>query len=76
MFYDPNARNLVAEVSRKEVCVYGANNTGPRLLVVDCGCKNNIIRQFVNRGARVTVVPWDYDFSEEEYDGRSQPSSA
>jgi carbamoyl-phosphate synthase (ammonia) len=68
-FGDPNARNLVAEVSTKEVVMYGADNAGPLILVVDCGCKYNIIRQFVSRGARVKVVPWDHDFSAEEYDG-------
>eukprot|EP00501_MAST-03F_sp_TOSAG23-6_P000414 GSMAST32.ASY1.ANO1.426.1 assembled CDS len=32
-------------------------------MVVDCGMKNNMIRCFVDRGAEVTVVPWNYDFT-------------
>jgi len=43
---DPNRRHLVAEVSRKEVVVYGKDLT-PVILAFDCGMKNNIIREFV-----------------------------
>jgi len=66
----PNARNLVAEVSVPEVNVYGAGNP-LKIIAVDCGMKNNIIRQLVKRGAELTVVPWDYPFAEKmgEYDG-------
>lgn len=31
-----------------------------RITVVDCGIKYNQIRCLAQRGARVTVVPWDY----------------
>mmetsp|Transcript_69997 Transcript_69997/g.158248 ORF Transcript_69997/g.158248 Transcript_69997/m.158248 type:complete len:1336 (-) Transcript_69997:184-4191(-) len=69
-FEDPNARNLVAEVSVPEVRVFGKGNS-VKVLAVDCGIKNNIIRELVRKGAEVTVVPWDYKFSEavSEYDG-------
>ena len=40
---DPNARNLVAEVSIKEPRVFNKGMT-PRVVAVDCGIKNNIIR--------------------------------
>lgn len=33
---------------------------GVRILAVDCGIKYNQIRCLCERGARVTVVPWDY----------------
>eukprot|EP00928_Gymnodinium_smaydae_P000483 TRINITY_DN10184_c0_g1_i4.p1 TRINITY_DN10184_c0_g1~~TRINITY_DN10184_c0_g1_i4.p1 ORF type:complete len:1610 (+),score=410.00 TRINITY_DN10184_c0_g1_i4:703-4830(+) len=40
------------------------------ILAVDCGMKNNIIRYFVNVcRVKMTVVPWDYDFSNESFDG-------
>jgi len=67
---DVNERNLVAEVSFPEKRVFGKGNP-VRVLAVDCGMKNNIIRELVKKGAEVTVVPWDYKFSEElgEYDG-------
>lgn len=31
-----------------------------RITVVDCGIKFNQIRCLAQRGARVTLVPWDY----------------
>lgn len=31
-----------------------------RITVVDCGIKYNQIRCLAQRGARVTVVPWDF----------------
>jgi carbamoyl-phosphate synthase small subunit len=65
-FADPNRRNLVAEVSTKEPVVYG--NGAAKVLVVDCGVKNNIMRCFLKRGVQVIRVPWDYDFMETEYD--------
>ncbi|CAM9724691.1 unnamed protein product, partial [Phaeothamnion confervicola] len=69
-FDDPNKRNLVAEVSAKAPKVYGKGN-GVRVLAVDCGIKNNIIRMLVKKGAEVTVVPWDHDLSGDlaNYDG-------
>jgi carbamoyl-phosphate synthase small subunit len=40
------------------------------ILVVDCGIKNNIIRYLVNiLRVKTTVVPWDYDFTNDEFDG-------
>ena len=40
------------------------------ILAVDCGIKNNIIRYLVNvLRAKVTVVPWVYDFTEDSFDG-------
>ena len=57
---DPNVRNLVAEVSTKEIVYYGKGNP-LKILAVDCGIKSNIIRMLVDRGAEVKLVPWDYD---------------
>ncbi|XP_050310557.1 CAD protein isoform X2 [Anthonomus grandis grandis] len=65
---DPNLRNLVAEVSTKKTITY--NPTGsPRICAVDCGLKFNQIRCFINRGARVDLVPWDHKLNVDEYDG-------
>ena len=67
---NPNTRNLVAEVSTKEVKVYGKGNP-VKILAVDCGMKFNIIRQLCDRGAELTVVPYDYPFAAElhKFDG-------
>ena len=64
---DPNKNNLVAEVSIKENKIYG--NFDKKIILVDCGVKNNIIRCFLKRNITVIRVPWNYDFSNEEYDG-------
>ena len=56
---DPNACHLVKEVSTTEVKVYGEGNPH-KVMAVDCGIKANIIRMLCERGAEVTVVPYDY----------------
>jgi carbamoyl-phosphate synthase small subunit len=66
--YDPNLDNLVDQVSHKERVVYG--NGKYRILLVDCGVKFNIIRYLLKDGDTTVIrVPWDYDFSKEEFDG-------
>ncbi len=66
-FYDPNKENLVAIASCKEREVYGKGEH--KVVLIDCGVKNNIIRCLIDRNATVIRVPWDYDFTGEEYDG-------
>jgi carbamoyl-phosphate synthase small subunit len=66
-FYDPNTTNLVADVSTKERMIYGSGKY--RVLLVDCGVKNNIIRCLLERDVTVIRVPWDHDITSEEYDG-------
>ncbi|XP_009995229.1 PREDICTED: carbamoyl-phosphate synthase [ammonia], mitochondrial [Chaetura pelagica] len=67
-FADPNKQNLIAEVSTKEVKVYGRGNP-IKVIAIDCGLKHNVIRLLVKRGAEVHLVPWDHDFTSMEYDG-------
>jgi len=64
---DPNRENLVARVSQKQPKEYGEG--AKRVLLIDCGCKHNIIRSLLKRDVRVLAVPWDWDFSKENYDG-------
>ncbi len=66
-YYDPNLENLVAQVSIKEPELYGDHKK--RVVLIDTGCKKNIIRSFLMRGVSVLRVPWDYDFSKEKFDG-------
>jgi carbamoyl-phosphate synthase small subunit len=66
-FYDPNKENLVKQVSIKEKKVYG--NGKYIIMLVDCGVKYNIIRNLLKRDTTVMRVPWDYDFTKDEYDG-------
>ena len=65
--YDPNKENLVAQVSIKEKKQYGEGRY--KILLIDCGVKYNIVRNLIKRDATVIMVPWDYDFSAEDFDG-------
>lgn len=65
--YDPNAENLIAKVSCDVVETYGEGEH--KVVLIDCGTKNNIIRCLLNRNTTVVRVPWDYDFTQEDYDG-------
>ena len=71
-------------VACKEVTVYKAQpamdveningskaavTDGKKVVVVDCGVRHSIIRGLLSRGAEVIRVPYDYDFTEMEYDG-------
>ncbi|NXC07115.1 CPSM synthase, partial [Orthonyx spaldingii] len=67
-FTDPNKQNLIAEVSTKEVKIYGRGNP-IKVVAVDCGLKHNVIRLLVKVGAEVHLVPWDHDFTGMDYDG-------
>ena len=66
-WYDPNKDNLVEQVSPTEKQVYG--NGSHKILLIDCGVKNNIIRCFLDRDTTVIQVPFNFDISKEEYDG-------
>ena len=67
-FDDPNKHNLIEMVSRKEVQIVGKGKH--RIVAVDYGMKNNIVRYFLHHtDTTLKIVPWDYDFSEEECDG-------
>lgn len=65
-FKDPNTENLVARVSPKEKKMYGK---GPiKIIAIDCGMKENIVRSLARPETTVIRVPWDYDFTADEYD--------
>ena len=79
---DYGSINWVEQVSCKEVITYKPDPTAaansslftlhssfPRVVLVDCGVKANIIRCLVNRGVEVIRVPWNYDFNQLDFDG-------
>ncbi len=66
-FFDPNQYNLAERVSIKEPSEYGEGDK--TVLLLDCGCKYNIIRSLLQRRLRVRRVPWDYDFTHDLFDG-------
>ena len=66
-FEDFDHINWVAEVSIKEPITYG---NGEKLIIaVDCGMKDNILRCLLEYPYRVKRVPYNYDYSNEDYDG-------
>jgi carbamoyl-phosphate synthase small subunit len=67
---DYGSVNWVEKVSCKEVITYQPEGEKKhRVVLVDCGVKNNIIRCLLKRGVEVIRVPWNYDFSDIQYDG-------
>jgi carbamoyl-phosphate synthase small subunit len=66
-FYDPNIENQVRNVSRNDTLTLGKGKH--RIVVLDCGIKNNILRCLLRRDVTITIVPWDYDFNKLDYDG-------
>lgn len=65
--------NFVDKVSCKEVITYKPttiiSQPSPKVVLVDCGVKANIIRCLIDRGVEVIRVPWNYDFNDMEFDG-------
>jgi carbamoyl-phosphate synthase small subunit len=60
--------NWVDKVSCKDIIRYN-EGAGRKVVLVDCGVKNNIIRCLVNRGVEVIRVPWNYDYTDMDFDG-------
>ena len=42
---------------------------GKKIVLIDCGVRHSILRNLIARGAEVIRVPFDYDFTDMEYDG-------
>jgi carbamoyl-phosphate synthase small subunit len=57
---DPNARDLVAEVTTPEIRIYNPK-ARKTVVLIDCGVKMNIIRSLARRGVSVVRVPADTD---------------
>jgi carbamoyl-phosphate synthase small subunit len=66
-WYNPNEDNLVGVVSPKEMQVYGTGKH--KILLLDCGVKNNIIRCLLDRDTTVIRAPYDHQFEPDDYDG-------
>lgn len=59
--------NFVERVSCNEIIRYN-EGADKKVVLVDCGVKNNIIRSLITRGVEVIRVPWDYDFNTLDFD--------
>lgn len=60
--------NFVDKVSTKQIIKYN-EGAGKKVLLVDCGVKANIIRELIEREVEVIRVPWNYDYTNLEFDG-------
>ena len=60
--------NFVDKVSCKQVIRYN-EGAGKKVVLVDCGVKANIIRCLIRRGVEVIRVPWNYDYTDMDFDG-------
>ncbi len=58
-FVNPNERNLVAEVSPKNLQIHKGGKL--KIGLLNCGAKENIKRCLTSRGATVYELPWNYD---------------
>lgn len=71
-WYDPNTRDVLNQVSCKKSIVYpfdAAQGKGLRILLLDCGAKEGIVRSLLKRKVQVTRVPYDADLSKYSFDG-------
>ena len=59
---------FVDKVSCKEIVRYN-EGAKKRVVLLDCGVKANIIRCLLKRGVEVARAPWNFDFTNLEYDG-------
>lgn len=66
-FFDPNKEHLVAKVSIADKVVYGTGKK--RIIAVDCGMKESMLRALQQYPLEIVRVPHDYDYSEEAFDG-------
>ena len=65
---DYGSINWVERVSCKDVIRYH-EGAGHKVVLVDCGVKHNIIRCLIRRGVEVIRVPWNYDYTDMDFDG-------
>lgn len=68
-FHDPEQESLVDLVSISKPIKYGKSRK--KIVLLDCGVKNNIIYSLLKRNITIHRVPWDYDFfgSKLKFDG-------
>ena len=66
-FIDINASDLAKTVTIDAPQRLGKGDK--RIIVIDCGIKENILRELLKFPLEILRVPYDYDFTHETYDG-------
>ena len=57
--------DLVSEVTVSRPMTYSKGEK--KVILIDCGCKESIVRNLLDRNITVQRVPYDYDFLEEDF---------
>lgn len=66
-FHDPNKEHLVSKVTISGKKQFGQGSK--RVIAVDCGMKESMMRHLLRLPIEVVRVPYDYDYSGDEFDG-------
>jgi carbamoyl-phosphate synthase small subunit len=66
-FEDIDAQHWVKQVTLDQPITLGSGTK--KIIAVDCGMKENIMRELLKFPIRIKRVPFDYDYSNEDYDG-------
>ena len=66
-FSDTMNIDWVAKVSNKEIATFGTGKYN--IILVDCGAKENILRCLLKFDVTVKRVPYDYDYTADDFDG-------
>jgi carbamoyl-phosphate synthase small subunit len=61
---DPNLRHLVEEVSIKKPQIFEPKDPVGTVVAIDCGIKNNILRNLVRRNLKVVLVPFNSSYED------------
>tara|TARA_Y100000310_G_scaffold318878_1_gene373462 strand:+ start:26552 stop:27718 length:1167 start_codon:yes stop_codon:yes gene_type:complete len=70
IIYDPiNNKSTTIDTASVITQVNYENKNNKRIILIDCGAKNNIIRDLLKRNLTVIKVPYDYDFFKFDFDG-------
>lgn len=64
---DPNEGDLVGQVTIPRKKIYGHGKK--KIIAVDCGMKENIIRELQKFPYEIHRVPYNYDYTNERFDG-------
>lgn len=67
-YFNPNGTNLVSSVSISQPIQYTEKGE-KTVIVVDCGVKENIMRALGSFPLKIKKVPYNYDYTQEEFDG-------
>ena len=66
-FYNPDDDDLMSKVTINKVEKIGSGRK--KILLIDCGCKNSIIKNLMRDDVTIIRAPYNHDFEKEDFDG-------